>query len=98
MRIQGIIRLLLLWKRISEGLCQQRYVFGRQCRGGQFGATFIKIGCYLAEIFEKEPADMRKSREIESLNSNPSVAPGSWKPGWRFLDVWMSKEDFGKVS
>ena len=67
MRIQGIIRLLLLWKRISEGLCQQRYVFGRQCPDGQFDTTYIQIGRCLAEIFEKEPADMRKSVEIGFL-------------------------------
>ena len=97
MRIQEIIRLLLPWKRKSEGSSQQIFLSCSRCTEGQFDATFIKIGRYLAEIFEKEAVDMRILREMESLNSNPSVAAGTWKPGWRFLDVWMSKEDFRKV-
>ena len=98
MRIQEIIRLLLPWKRKSGGSSQQIFLRCSRCTEGHFDATFIEIGQYLAEIFEKEPAVKRKRREIESLNSNPSAAAGTLKPGWRFLDVWMSKEGFGKVS
>ena len=48
---------------------------------GQFDATFIQIGRYLAEIFEKEGAEIRKLGVMVSLNSSPGEAVGIFGPG-----------------
>ena len=52
MRIQGCFGLFLPWKPVSEGSSQQPLQICSTCPDGQFDATLIKIGRYLAELFE----------------------------------------------
>ena len=52
MRIQEFFGLFLPWKPISEGSSQQPLQVCSTCPDGQFDATLIKIGRYLAELCE----------------------------------------------
>ena len=46
-------------------------VYDRACPERYFDTSNIKIGRYLAETCEKEVEDMRKLREMGTLNLNP---------------------------